>query len=249
MNTKILYILLVVMIGVTGVIGYFVYDAYQDYTGNDTGSNNNIDEVKTVQAETENEDLSNNETIEIDKELNDLIKKIKGNITLADSNDDIEKMMEIVGWAEGIDESIDYELKVALTFAKLRISTVESVWVQKNPSYVRTTTEEDGYDSKLARLVHPSYNGILSDRIKQILSFRYTREKWVAEYNEYNNIAMKELSIGMTQQEVIDLTTWGRPTKINKTENAYGVSEQWVYPNYQYLYFDDGILTSISTND
>lgn len=238
---KLLPILVVVMLFVAGGTTYYAYSVY-------TGSNND-ETVKNevIKADAvENNIESINETPEIDKELKDLINKIKSNIVVADSNDDIEKLMEVVGWAEGIDESIDSDLKVALTFAKFRISSDEAVRVQKNPSYVRTTTIEDGYDSNLARLVHPNYNGVLAERIRNILSFRYTREKWVAEYNKYNNIAMEDLRIGMTQQEVIDLTTWGRPTKINKTTNAYGTSEQWVYPNYKYLYFEDGILTTIS---
>lgn len=54
------------------------------------------------------------------------------------------------------------------------------------------------------------------------------------------------VSIGMTQEEVL-MSSWGKPDKINRTTNSYGVSEQWVY-RYRvsgYLYFDDGILTSI----
>ena len=48
----------------------------------------------------------------------------------------------------------------------------------------------------------------------------------------------------MTKEEVLQ-SNWGKPEKVNKTTNQYGVHEQWVYPGYQYLYFDDGILTSI----
>jgi hypothetical protein len=37
---------------------------------------------------------------------------------------------------------------------------------------------------------------------------------------------------------------WGRPEDINRTTNAYGTSEQWVY-GYSYVYFDDDICTTI----
>jgi len=37
----------------------------------------------------------------------------------------------------------------------------------------------------------------------------------------------------------------GKSIKINRTTTVYGVSEQWVYDNYNYLYFEDGILTAI----
>lgn len=50
--------------------------------------------------------------------------------------------------------------------------------------------------------------------------------------------------IGMTREEVI-ITKWGRPKKINKTTNAYGISEQWVYSSGKYVYLDNGIVTAI----
>lgn len=53
-----------------------------------------------------------------------------------------------------------------------------------------------------------------------------------------------EPTIGMTKSEV-ENSTWGNPNKINKTTTQYGVHEQWVYSGNRYLYFDDGILTSI----
>lgn len=53
--------------------------------------------------------------------------------------------------------------------------------------------------------------------------------------------------ISMTDYEVIEDSTWGKPKSINKTETAYGVREQWVYDR-GYLYFEDGYLTSIQSS-
>lgn len=74
------------------------------------------------------------------------------------------------------------------------------------------------------------------------------------DYLEYEKISQEtivpeevrkqEPKIGMTKTEA-ENSTWGKPKKINKTTTAYGVHEQWVYSGYKYLYFDDGILTSI----
>jgi hypothetical protein len=50
--------------------------------------------------------------------------------------------------------------------------------------------------------------------------------------------------IGMREQDVLD-SSWGRPEKINRSTNAYGTREQWVYGGGNYLYFKDGVLTSI----
>lgn len=51
------------------------------------------------------------------------------------------------------------------------------------------------------------------------------------------------VTIGMTDQDALD-SSWGKPNKINRTTNAYGVREQWVYDG-GYLYFTNGVLTSI----
>lgn len=51
--------------------------------------------------------------------------------------------------------------------------------------------------------------------------------------------------IGMTREQVLD-SNWGRPLSINRNTTARGTTEQWVYGNNQYLYFNNGVLTSIS---
>lgn len=54
----------------------------------------------------------------------------------------------------------------------------------------------------------------------------------------------KEVSIGMTTEEVLT-EGWGRPIDINTTVTSNGKLEQWVYKGNKYLYFEDGVLTSI----
>jgi hypothetical protein len=51
--------------------------------------------------------------------------------------------------------------------------------------------------------------------------------------------------IGMTRQQVVNDSNWGRPYDINRTTSVSGVREQWVYDNRRYLYFDNGVLTAI----
>lgn len=61
-------------------------------------------------------------------------------------------------------------------------------------------------------------------------------------------ITRRQVLIGMTAREVT--RAWGEPDKINRSVSASVVREQWVYRrdrrigNEQYLYFDDGVLTS-----
>jgi hypothetical protein len=58
----------------------------------------------------------------------------------------------------------------------------------------------------------------------------------------YNDILLGKYWIGMTSE--MARMSLGSPEKINRTVNQWGVSEQWIYPNDLYLYFDDYILTT-----
>ena len=48
----------------------------------------------------------------------------------------------------------------------------------------------------------------------------------------------------MTAEEVY-ASTWGRPQKVNRTTTASVIREQWVYSGYRYIYFENGVVTSI----
>jgi ribosomal protein L37AE/L43A len=60
--------------------------------------------------------------------------------------------------------------------------------------------------------------------------------------DDCETILKGQVRVGFTKDQAI--TAWGRPEDINRTTSAYGTSEQWVY-GYNYLYFDDGVLTTI----
>lgn len=51
--------------------------------------------------------------------------------------------------------------------------------------------------------------------------------------------------IGMTPNEV-RYSSWGEPIKINKDTYSWGTTEQWVYSNNRYVYFRNGVVSSIS---
>ncbi len=68
-------------------------------------------------------------------------------------------------------------------------------------------------------------------------------EKYLCSEQTARAILKKQVHIGMTTEEC--KASWGRPTRINRTSNAYGTHEQWCYGYSNYLYFEDGILTSI----
>jgi hypothetical protein len=54
----------------------------------------------------------------------------------------------------------------------------------------------------------------------------------------------KSPAIGMSMDEA-ERSTWSSPESKNITTTARGKREQWVYSRGRYLYFDNGVLTSI----
>jgi hypothetical protein len=55
---------------------------------------------------------------------------------------------------------------------------------------------------------------------------------------------LKEVEIGMSSNEVLEIL--GEPETINKITTSQGIEEQWVYKyKKMYIYFEDGIVTTI----
>ena len=93
---------------------------------------------------------------------------------------------------------------------------------------------------------------------KDFLDFylKYKNNVYYVQYDQEHNISGKyqsediqksqkeEPKIGMTKIEVLN-STWGSPKEKNITETKYGKHEQWVYSTNRYIYFDNGIVTSI----
>lgn len=50
--------------------------------------------------------------------------------------------------------------------------------------------------------------------------------------------------LGMTQEDVL-ASSWGRPSRVNRTTYTFATHEQWVYDGGGYLYFKNGILETI----
>ena len=82
-------------------------------------------------------------------------------------------------------------------------------------------------------------NNIVSDRGSIIEDVYIKSEEEIKEVE-----AIKEPTIGMTKTEV-ENSTWGKPKDINKTTTKYGTREQWVYSGNRYIYFENGVVTSI----
>ena len=67
----------------------------------------------------------------------------------------------------------------------------------------------------------------------------------VKKYGQSNVDLARQGKVKIGWNKELCKEAWGEPRSINKTTTAYGVHEQWVYYGNRYLYFDDGVLTSI----
>lgn len=88
---------------------------------------------------------------------------------------------------------------------------------------------------------HPEEHKIVA-RLQAPLQAQAARLAAQAEAKERAAKRKQGVRLGMTEDDVV-ASSWGRPRKINRTVNAYGVREQWVYDG-GYLYFENGVLVS-----
>ena len=111
-------------------------------------------------------------------------------------------------------------------------------------------------DEYVSRSVVKAYIDIVQDEELSQLYNEWNEKNEIRKNEEYVKKKEEEkarkkqqgVKIGMSKQDVLD-SSWGEPTKINKSVYSWGTTEQWVYPNYNYLYFENGRLTSIQTNE
>jgi hypothetical protein len=70
------------------------------------------------------------------------------------------------------------------------------------------------------------------------------QERAIAEKTAAERKLKGGVRIGMTREQAI-ASNWGKPSRINKTTSANGTREQWIYGGRNYLYFENGVLTTI----
>ena len=73
---------------------------------------------------------------------------------------------------------------------------------------------------------------------------RSESERRAANRDQDTELAKKgKVRVGMTADQC--RMAWGEPDRISRTVTAHKTHEQWVYPGNQYLYFENGRLTSL----
>ncbi|WP_157335497.1 stalk domain-containing protein [Paenibacillus lutrae] len=90
------------------------------------------------------------------------------------------------------------------------------------------------YTVPISPLAEDSISGFLTDNPYK--AYNWTQKAWDA-------IRAEKIMIGMNQDMVV--MSWGYPKRTNSYEGLYGTYSQWVYDSDTYVYFEDGILSSI----
>ncbi|PRS80656.1 MULTISPECIES: hypothetical protein [unclassified Bacillus (in: firmicutes)] len=86
----------------------------------------------------------------------------------------------------------------------------------------------------------------IQENIKEIEEAeKYSAIRERATVIEERTNSHQSVSVGMSKEEVL-IEGWGKPEKINKTQTADHTMEQWIYKGNKYLYFENGILSTIS---
>jgi septal ring factor EnvC (AmiA/AmiB activator) len=82
-----------------------------------------------------------------------------------------------------------------------------------------------------------------AERRAKMSKIERTMEKYNCDEETARLINKGQVRIGMTDKQC--RAAWGNPSDINRSVYSFGVHEQWCYGGHNYLYFEDGILTSV----
>lgn len=131
-------------------------------------------------------------------------------------------------------------------YGKFSLVEIDTAMRDLHIALARQQLKEGNTDAAHAALL--AYQSQPSAEVSKLLSEIATvTMRNIAQKERDERAARKRqgVEIGMTAQRVLQ-SSWGRPERVNRTINARGTREQWVYPgHHNYLYFENDILVSI----
>lgn len=81
---------------------------------------------------------------------------------------------------------------------------------------------------------------------KAINNYQRRKDQFISNQKEQQRLSkLPGVRLGMTTEQVLKESNWGKPNSINRTTNSAGIREQWVYKYPNYLYFHNNVLVSI----
>lgn len=107
--------------------------------------------------------------------------------------------------------------------------------------------QEERREAKIAHQVELAAKLALVEQRKEEEEEEESKEStsaFVKAYTPNKSIESYEPSIGMTVEEVQN-SSWGFPNDIRSTTTAYSVTQMWIYPEGNYIHFEDGLVSSV----
>ncbi|MCJ7841762.1 DUF2845 domain-containing protein [Lederbergia sp. NSJ-179] len=215
-------------------------------------SNNSIETNTKQDAKSKIEEVSEQrELTEEDQKYIQLLKEEKYDKVIEETkelnDDDLLKdyyfLAVAFDTADKIDmkiQDVDSELVVASILQNQYGNIKDSI---ENVSFIPDELKKKVNElNELATSKYTYYTDATEEQMNEAKD-KFAEEEKIKEEIESAN-KPRTVRIGMTEEEVIN-EGWGVPKKKNRTTNKYGTSEQWVYDGNNYLYFEDGILTTI----
>jgi hypothetical protein len=187
--------------------------------------NNKVDELLKLDSSIDYLYLTDENVQTIQEKKEEVVKR------------DIDKLMEIYENKnyDSIGEPSDYHI---LSNQDDQFVAVHSyLWTLKRHSEGITSVDY------LMSRVDFDYSGRLKKEIQALIIKEDKFYDYIMAHKKKVNDAKLNPTIGMTEEAVIK-STWGESQSKNRTVTEKSVREQWVYSNYRYLYFQDGILIS-----
>lgn len=229
-----LIVVCIIGIGVLGYLNTYVYNPEKVFSEFSTDSNSAISKYYK---------LSESKQKQVDQYIKDELEKDYAEIT------DHSQIQLTIDRYKGVSSLKDYLQKMRnraysrylYNEGEKRINTAGGITNLKDfelyditQKYSNITSDFEYYDNVKKEL----------QQVKSESDKRFKAQYGVDQPSDKKEVKKEGVRIGMTQDEVLN-STWGKPNKINKTTSKYGTSEQWVYGGNNYLYFENGILTTI----
>jgi hypothetical protein len=131
------------------------------------------------------------------------------------------------------------------------------VWEERKKAYYYQKGAIESYFPGLEALtdkereLYDAFSPIPGQSVRLVAAGRYDKElrkRLVALNPKWSKEAGKavidgEVFLGMSAAQA--KASWGEPKDVNQTLGSWGTHEQWVYEEENYLYLENGKLTSI----
>lgn len=170
------------------------------------------------------------------------LKTVQGDYTAYSEKLDNIRAVNIKGFSVFLDgEEYDVEYGVSETSQQGMFSLENGYSIHANATEgnIALFNSEGKFKTYVTIEGRKNFDEYWTDRKK------INQEKRQKKEEEYKK---NDPQIGMTTEEVLK-SNWGEPSKKNIDTYEWGIKEQWVYSNNRYIYFTDGVVTSISTSE